>query len=213
MWGYGSVGLYFRRRDEGLNIIDIDLGQPINGGPSMSIDAWVLSTQLTPGHAVDALDRAQIPYVGSESRAAQGVSRLFVGPGVELRFESYPNRLARPVVLRLQGIRLLRRGEEVQGRTGDRADDLVRLRGCNFSMDWRLGAVGEAALRSCLADRILKGGGFAEHAEGFLDTIQAGDEIWEYDSPQECWRMGFGSLGYVLIRDGRAVRRLKLKFN
>jgi hypothetical protein len=40
-----------------------------------------------------------------------------------------------------------------------------------------------------------------------------GDELWEFDSSREDWMVGFGSSGYVLLRDGKIIDMIVLKMS
>jgi hypothetical protein len=39
----------------------------------------------------------------------------------------------------------------------------------------------------------------------FRDTLFAGDEIWEFNSPPELWETGQGRTGFVALRGGLIV--------
>jgi hypothetical protein len=43
--------------------------------------------------------------------------------------------------------------------------------------------------------------------------MMPGDELWEFDSSREDWMVGFGSSGYVLLRDGKIIDMIVLKMS
>jgi hypothetical protein len=46
-----------------------------------------------------------------------------------------------------------------------------------------------------------------------LTKMQPGDELWEYDSPQEDWDRLMGSQGIALVRGGQVIATLVLRMN
>jgi hypothetical protein len=46
-----------------------------------------------------------------------------------------------------------------------------------------------------------------------LAEMQPGDELWEYDSPQEDWVRLMGSSGIALIRRGMVIATLVCRMN
>ena len=44
--------------------------------------------------------------------------------------------------------------------------------------------------------------------EQFKSQMKKGDELWEYSSPPETWRMYMGQAGIALVRRGKVVARL-----
>ncbi|MBN1552134.1 hypothetical protein JW979_11715 [bacterium] len=78
--------------------------------------------------------------------------------------------------------------------------------------------IAEAEQKNMVADNHLGSqpvpfGFMNDEWQKFKDTIQKGDELWEFDSPEEYWMGLSGSAGLCIVRKGTVIDVIFTKMN
>ena len=87
IWRYGSIELYFPRHGDGLTMIFSDHLEPFEGSTTLTLDPWILGTDLSLSEAETILKSEGIIYERRELPELDA-SELTMASGVMLRFDT-----------------------------------------------------------------------------------------------------------------------------